>query len=105
MAGQKGRKWVRKIIRINPINLHIKESREGLRSLRVLNVSFDESVVQMDIWLINLIENVYHHRLLTAEGEGGDELGCRVDILVKVGFEDLDVDLLMWLRFLHLLRS
>ncbi|KAM2964615.1 hypothetical protein FF2_022381 [Malus domestica] len=105
MAGQKGRKWVRKIIRINPINLHIKESREGLRSLRVLNVSSDESVVQMDIWLINLIENVYHHCLLTAEGEGGDELGCRVDILVKVGFEDLDVDLLMWLRFLHLLRS
>lgn len=57
-------------------------------------MSSDKSVVQVDIWVINLIENVYRQRHLPAEGESGDELGRRVDVLVEVGFEDLGVDLL-----------
>lgn len=57
-------------------------------------MSSDESIVQMDIGVLNLIENVDGKRHLATEREGGNELGRCVEVLVEIGFENLGVDLL-----------
>lgn len=59
-----------------------------------MGVGSNESVVQMDIGILNLIEGVGGEGHLAAEGEGGDELGNDKEIEMKIGFEDLGVKLL-----------
>ena len=88
------KKWVREIIRINPITLHLKESCKGLWRLRVVNMGSNQSIVQMHIGFLDLIENIDCKNHLVARGESSYKLGCYIEVLEEIGFENLGMDLL-----------
>lgn len=58
------------------------------------SVCSDEGVVEVDIWVGDLVEDVDGGGDVAAEGESGDELGSNVEVLVKMSFEKLGMDLL-----------
>lgn len=59
-----------------------------------MGVGSNHSVVQMDVWILNLIESVGGERHLARKGEGRYEFGNNIEVEVEIGFEDLSVDLL-----------
>lgn len=48
----------------------------------------------MDVWILHLIESISGKKHLATEGEGRYEFGNNEEVDVKIGFEDLSVELL-----------
>ena len=58
----------------------------------------DQSIVQMHIGFLYLIESIDCQHHLAAQRESRYELGCYKEVLVEIGFENLGVDLLYLLQ-------
>jgi hypothetical protein len=54
----------------------------------------NQSIVQMHIGFLDLIENIDCKNHLVARGESSYKLGCYIEVLEEIGFENLGMDLL-----------